>query len=122
MNKKMVYACTAHNRTVYAAPAVAGLACEKTQSACGLCAFFLRHIFTSPGNLRFPLSGLQKRHIQPERYATWRLKFVGVLNKNINIKRCNILNSFSIKCLTNIVFIRYCVKIFLQKECKDIIL
>jgi hypothetical protein len=27
------------------------------------------HIFASPGNLRFPLSGLQKHHIQPERYA-----------------------------------------------------
>jgi hypothetical protein len=27
------------------------------------------HIFASPGNLRFPLSGLQKRHIQPERYV-----------------------------------------------------
>jgi hypothetical protein len=30
----------------------------------------LRHIFASPGNLRFPLSSLQKRHIQPERYTT----------------------------------------------------
>jgi hypothetical protein len=33
------------------------------------------HIFASPGNLRFPLSGLQKRHIQPERYMTWGLKW-----------------------------------------------
>jgi hypothetical protein len=32
------------------------------------------HIFASPGNLRFPLSGLQKRHIQPERYAQFFLK------------------------------------------------
>jgi hypothetical protein len=45
------------------------LAYEKTQSAYGLYAFFLRHIFASPGTLRVPLSGLQKRHIQPERYA-----------------------------------------------------
>jgi hypothetical protein len=52
------------------------LAYEKTQSAYGLCAVFLRHIFASPGNLRFPFSGLQKRHIQPERYAKWGLKFV----------------------------------------------
>jgi hypothetical protein len=28
------------------------------------------HIFASPGNLRFPLSGLQKRRKQPKRYAT----------------------------------------------------
>jgi hypothetical protein len=42
---------TAHNRAVYAAPAVAGLAYKKTQSACGLCAFFLRHIFAVAGNL-----------------------------------------------------------------------
>jgi hypothetical protein len=27
------------------------------------------HIFASPGNLRSPLSGLQKCHIQLERYA-----------------------------------------------------
>ncbi|GMO25450.1 MAG: hypothetical protein Pg6A_12790 [Termitinemataceae bacterium] len=33
----MVYAATSHNRTVYAAPAVAGLAYEKLQS--GLRAF-----------------------------------------------------------------------------------
>ncbi|GHV84591.1 hypothetical protein AGMMS50230_01990 [Spirochaetia bacterium] len=39
-NKKMEYAQTTHNRTVYAAPAVAGLAYEKTQSAYGLCALF----------------------------------------------------------------------------------
>jgi hypothetical protein len=32
------------------------------------------HIFASPGNLRFPLSGLQKRRKQPERYAKFFLK------------------------------------------------
>jgi hypothetical protein len=42
---------------------------EKPQSACGLCAFFLRHIFAVVGMLRIPLSQPQKRHIQPERYA-----------------------------------------------------
>ena len=31
-NKIMEYGATAHNRTVYAAPALAGLAYEKTQS------------------------------------------------------------------------------------------
>jgi hypothetical protein len=44
----MEYAPTSHNRTVYAAPAVAGL---------------------------------QKRHIQPERYAKCSLKLVGSLKK-----------------------------------------
>jgi hypothetical protein len=39
------------------------------QSGCALCAFFLRHIFAVAGNLRFPLSQPQKRHIQPERYV-----------------------------------------------------
>jgi hypothetical protein len=31
--------------------------------------------FASPGNLRFPVSGLQKRHIQPERYAPFAFNF-----------------------------------------------
>jgi hypothetical protein len=43
--KIIVYARTSHNRTVYAAPAVAGLAYEKPQSAYGLCVVFLRHIW-----------------------------------------------------------------------------
>jgi hypothetical protein len=63
----MEYGRTSYNRTVYAAGAKAPLAYEKTQSACGLCAFFRRHIFAVAGNLRFPLSQPQKRHIQPER-------------------------------------------------------
>lgn len=33
----MGYAATSYNRSVYAAPAVAGLAYEKSQSAYGLC-------------------------------------------------------------------------------------
>jgi hypothetical protein len=67
---------TAHNRTVYASPPVGGSGYEKTQSACGLCAFFLRHIFAVAGNLRFPLSQPQKRHIQPERYVQFGLKLL----------------------------------------------
>jgi hypothetical protein len=39
------------------------LAYEKMQSAFGLCAFFLRHIFAVAGMLRIPLSQLQKRCI-----------------------------------------------------------
>jgi hypothetical protein len=39
---------------------------EKPQSACGLCAIFLCHIFAVAGNLRFPLSQPQKRHIHPD--------------------------------------------------------
>jgi hypothetical protein len=47
---------------------------EKPQSAYGLCAVFLRHIFAVAGTLRGPLSQPQKRHIQPERYAKYRPK------------------------------------------------
>jgi hypothetical protein len=65
----MEYGQTAHNRTVYASGAVAPSGYEKPQSACGLYAVFLRHIFAVAGNLRFPLSQPQKRHIEPERYA-----------------------------------------------------
>jgi hypothetical protein len=60
---------TSPNRTVYASGAVAPSGFEKPQSAYGLCAVFLRHIFAVAGNLRFPLSQPQKRYIQPERYA-----------------------------------------------------
>jgi hypothetical protein len=74
-NKTMEYGRTSHNRSVYASGAVAPSGYEKPQPALrpyGLCAVFLRHIFASPGNLRFPLSGLQKRYIQPERYVQLR--------------------------------------------------
>jgi hypothetical protein len=64
-----MYAPTSHNRSVYASPPVGGSGSEKPQSAYGLCAVFLRHIFAVAGNLRFPLSQPQKRHIQPERYV-----------------------------------------------------
>ena len=65
----MEYGQTAYNRTVYASGAVAPSGYEKPQSAYGLCGVFLRHIFAVAGNLRFPLSQPQKRHIQPERYV-----------------------------------------------------
>jgi nitroreductase len=71
----MVYASTAHNRSVYASGAVAPSGYEKPQSAYGLCAVFLRHIFVVAGMLRIPLSQPQKRHIQPERYAKYRPNF-----------------------------------------------
>jgi hypothetical protein len=69
----IVYARTSHNRTVYASPPVGGSGYRKTQSGYALCAVFFRHIFAVAGNLRFPLSQPQKRHIQPERYAKLRL-------------------------------------------------
>jgi hypothetical protein len=71
----MVYAPTSHNIR-YTLHRSSGLAYEKTQSAYGLCAFFLRHIFAVAGNLRVPLSGLQKRHIQPERYVQFALNWL----------------------------------------------
>jgi hypothetical protein len=57
---------TAHNKSVSASP-LRGSAYEKMQPRYALCAFFHRHIFAVAGNLRFPLSQPQKRHIQPER-------------------------------------------------------
>jgi hypothetical protein len=45
----MEYGATAYNRIVCAAPAVAGLAYEKPQSGCALCAVFLRHILPAAG-------------------------------------------------------------------------
>ncbi|GMO69712.1 MAG: hypothetical protein Ta2A_17960 [Treponemataceae bacterium] len=58
----MGYGRTAYNIR-YTLRRSSGLAYEKTQSAYGLSAFFLRHIFAVAGNLRFPLSQLQKRRI-----------------------------------------------------------
>jgi hypothetical protein len=53
---------TLHN-TRYTLRRSSGLATEKTQSAYGLCAFFIRHIFAVAGMLRIPLSQLPKRRI-----------------------------------------------------------
>jgi hypothetical protein len=70
----MGYGQTAHNRTVYASPPVGGSGYEKPQSAYGLCAVFLRHILARRKPTVCFIGG-PKRHIQPERYAKWGLKF-----------------------------------------------
>jgi hypothetical protein len=87
--KVMGYARTAYNRSVYASGAVAPSGYEKPQSACGLCAFFLRHIFAVAGNLRFPLSQPQKRHIQPERYAQLFFELVDKISTTLYNKKKN---------------------------------
>jgi hypothetical protein len=72
---------TAHNRTVYAAGAVAPLACVRLgQSLRSFPRLTAAH-FASPGH-RFavPLYGLAKRHIQPERYVQLLLKLVDKIN------------------------------------------
>jgi hypothetical protein len=74
LKKIMMYAPTSYNRSVYASPPVGGSGYEKPQSAYGLCAVFLRHIFAVAGTLRVPLSQPQKRHIQPGRYVKYGLK------------------------------------------------
>jgi hypothetical protein len=76
----MEYGVTAHNRTVYAPlPLVApGFRFARSAAPPTLNS---THIFASPGNLRFPLSGLQKRHIQPERYV----QFARKVSENIGI-------------------------------------
>jgi hypothetical protein len=66
---------TAFNRTVYAAPAVAGLAYEKPQSAYGLCAVFLRHIWGGGQCCALPITR-PKRRKQPERYAKCGLNLI----------------------------------------------
>jgi hypothetical protein len=66
----MEYAPTSHNRTVYAAGAVAPLACVPLGQSLRSFPRLTPAHFASPGH-RFavPLSGLAKRHIQPERYV-----------------------------------------------------
>jgi hypothetical protein len=83
--KNMGYGGTAPNRSVYASPPVGGSGYEKPQSACGLGAVFLRHIFAVAGNLRFPLSQPQKRHIQPERYVQYPLNWLTKIKNDIII-------------------------------------
>jgi hypothetical protein len=51
----MMYAHTAHNRTVYATPAVAGLVFRSLGHSATLHSHaHSRHIFAVAGNLRFP--------------------------------------------------------------------
>jgi hypothetical protein len=67
----MEYGTTAHNRSVYAAGAVAPLAPVRLgQSPAAPSHGSHRHILPALVLLRKPLFGLAKRHIQPERYAT----------------------------------------------------
>jgi hypothetical protein len=66
----MGYGVTAHNRTVYASPPVGGSGYVLARSFAALIPTpKLRHIFAALVLLRKPLSGLQKRRKQPERYV-----------------------------------------------------
>jgi hypothetical protein len=73
----MVYAHTAHNRSVYASPPLAARATVLLgRSAYGLAPTQnLRHSLSALEMLRISLSGPPNRHIQPERYAKLRLNF-----------------------------------------------
>jgi hypothetical protein len=73
----MGYGHTAHNRSVYASPPVGGSASAMARSIATLIPTAnLRHILPALVLLRKPLFGLAKRHIQPERYMQYALKFV----------------------------------------------
>jgi hypothetical protein len=65
----MEYGGTSHNRSVYAAPPVAGLASIRLGQSLRSFPRLIPAHFVSPG-LCFakPLSGLAKRRKQPERY------------------------------------------------------
>jgi hypothetical protein len=79
---------TAHNRSVYASPPVGGSGSVRLGHFASLHSHgSLRHILPALVLLRKPLFGLAKRHIQPKRYATFALKLVGNLGKNIVDKR-----------------------------------
>jgi hypothetical protein len=70
-NKIIGYGTTAHNRSVYAAPAVAGLASIRLGQSLRSFPRLIAVHFASPGLCcAKPLSGLAKRRKQPERYAT----------------------------------------------------
>jgi hypothetical protein len=77
----MVYGQTAYNRIVCAAPAVAGLAYEKPQSA--LCAFvrFFSGTFGAGVNATHCPITRPKRRIQPERYVQYFLNFHREIDK-----------------------------------------
>jgi hypothetical protein len=80
----MEYAPTSYNRTVYASPPAGGSGFRVARSFAALIpAPHSTHIFASPGNLRFPLSGLQKRHIQPGRYAPLPLDILTELSLDL---------------------------------------
>jgi hypothetical protein len=89
----MWYAATSHNRSVYAAPPVGGLASIRL-GRLRLPRLIPAH-FASPG-LCFakPLYGLAKRRKQPERYAPLFLKLVGYIKAFDKIKQKNILINY----------------------------
>jgi hypothetical protein len=67
---------TAHNRSVYAAGAVAPLACVRLGQSLRSFPRLTSAHFASPGLCcAKPLFGLAKRHIQPERYAQFFQNF-----------------------------------------------
>jgi hypothetical protein len=79
----MGYGATAHNRTVYASPPEGGSGFREARSF--RFASFPR--LTPPTFLQaletygLLISGLQKRHIQPERYVQFVLKFLEIFIK-----------------------------------------
>jgi hypothetical protein len=69
-NTKMVYAATSYNRSVYVSPLKRlGVPFAQVVPLRFTPTAHSTHIFASHGNLRCPLSDVQKLHIQPERYA-----------------------------------------------------
>jgi hypothetical protein len=79
----MVYAATSHNRSVYASPPYGGSGFRFARSAAPPTPNST-HIFASPGNLRFPFSGLQKRRKQPERYAKYNFEIIRLASAAIH--------------------------------------
>jgi hypothetical protein len=77
---------TAHNRTVYAAGAVAPLAFVRLGQSLRSFPRLTPAHFASPGH-RFavPLFGPAKRYIQPERYAPFFLNFLEKYLKIVDI-------------------------------------
>jgi hypothetical protein len=80
----MEYASTAHNRSVYAAPAVAGLASIRL-GRLRLPRLIPAHL-GGRSLLRKALLCPPKRRKQPERYATFTPKLVGKYDENVFTK------------------------------------
>jgi hypothetical protein len=78
----MEYGGTAHNRSVYAAPAVAGLASIRLGQSLRSFPRLIAAHFAGPGLCcAKPLYGLAKRRKQPERYVQFALKLVDKIKK-----------------------------------------
>jgi hypothetical protein len=87
-NKEIVmYARTAHNRTVYASPPSAARATKNRSRASPFVRFFSATIFCARKNAaHFSLSGAKNRRKQPERYARLgRKRLIEYLKYGINI-------------------------------------